>query len=148
MWTVRAFGRKSILVVGFLGQAISFTILCGMVYMEWYPLLYPICMIYIVSHGIGATASMPWRVETIPSAGLSINMAIGWMNVSLVGQLTPILTDGWPGPLGLMIFFTLVCYVGVLWMYTLVIETKGKQTDEIEIEYLEMVEDRFDKVMN
>ena len=100
LWTVQVFGRKTNLTWAYIGMANAFALLCIMVQTEWYSLLYPVCLVYIMHLSLLGTASMTWRVETVPSQGVSINMALGWISVALVGQLTPLLTGGWPGPLG------------------------------------------------
>jgi hypothetical protein len=44
--------------------------------------------------------------------------------------------DGWPGPFATMCFFCFWCWVGIVAQDWAIIETKGKQMDEIELEYL------------
>ena len=43
-------------------------------------------------------------------------------------------------------FYTSVCWLGMILMYWTALETKGKQTDEIEIEYLEFAETKTDRI--
>ena len=103
---------------------------------------------YIIPFSVGATTCISWRPETAPSPALSINGALSWVTVAIIGQLTPILTEGWPGPLGLMMFYTSIGYLGIILTSTMLVETKGKQSDDIEFEYLEMAENKFVKIMN
>ncbi len=46
------------------------------------------------------------------------------------------MTDKWPGPTGTMGFFALWGIGGIFLLNYAIIETKGKQMDEVEQEYL------------
>jgi hypothetical protein len=119
-----------------IGQAVAFTSLVVMKSTEWYGLLYPACMLYMAAFNLGISVSFPWMVETIPSVGIGMALSLKWFGAGCVGLFVPMMTDGWPGPLGTMIFFCLWCWVGIIALDWVIIETKGKQMDEVEQEYL------------
>jgi nitrate/nitrite transporter NarK len=124
------------MVLAILGQAIAFTGLILMKLTESYTLLYPTCLLYIISFGVGCGASFPWMPETIPSVGIGMALGVQWFSAGCVGLFVPMMTDGWPGPMGTMTFFCFWCWVGIFALDYVVIETKGKQMDEIGLEYV------------
>jgi hypothetical protein len=129
-------GRKTCIVLGNIGQAIAFSSLVAMKSTEWFVLLYPTCMLYMVACNLGISASFPWMVETIPSVGIGMALGLKWFGTGCVGYFVPMMTEEWPGPFGTMIFFCFWCWVGIIALDWVIIETKGKRTDEIEKEYL------------
>jgi MFS family permease len=133
---VGTLGRKPSIVFGIIGQTVAFTGLIIMSLTEWYSLLYPTCMIYTLAFAIGGGASTPWMVETIPSIGIGIANGFGWLCSALVGLFTPIMIDGYLGPTSTMVFYCFWGYIGIFALDWVIIETKGKQTDEIEQEYM------------
>jgi hypothetical protein len=136
IWSVGAFGGKTHIVVGKIGQAIAFSGLVAMKLTRWYGLLYPTCLFYIVSAAAGAAAAPSWMVATIPSVGIGMAIGVCALSNMFIGFFGPMMTNEWPGPIGTMVFFTFWCYAGIFALDWVVIETKGKQTDEIEKEYL------------
>ena len=99
-YTIGLWGRRNNLIMAFALQAITFSFICIMVWKEWYPLLYPVCLCFMIPFSIGSGVAMVWRRETVPPQGMSIVMPCSWISVSLTGQFTPMLTENWPGPLG------------------------------------------------
>jgi hypothetical protein len=104
---------------------------------EWYGVLFPVCMLYTLANEVETGASFPWMTETIPSVGIGMGLALGWSLCGCVGLFGPIMTDEWPGPIRTLMFFTFCCIVGIFVLDYAIIETKGKQMDDVEQEYTE-----------
>ena len=136
IWSVGALGRKTSIVLGVMGQTVAFTGLVVMRLTESYGLLYPACILYTLAFAIAGGAGRPIMVETIPSVGVGFAWCVGWSAVGCVGLFTPLMSDGWLGPTGTMMFFCFGCYVAIFALDYAIIETKGKQMDEVEQEYL------------
>jgi nitrate/nitrite transporter NarK len=83
-----------------------------------------------------AGAGIPWIVETIPSVGIGMALGVLAFGGAFTGFFVPLMTQKWPGPTGTMIFFCFWCWAGIFLLDYAIIETKGKQADEIEQEYL------------
>jgi SP family arabinose:H+ symporter-like MFS transporter len=136
IWFVGALGRKTSIIGGIMTQAVALTGLVVMDLTESYDLLYPTCVLFVLGFAAIAGAGIPWMVETIPSLGIGIGLAAQWFCTGLIGLFAPLMTEKWPGPTGTMGFFTFWAIFGIFVLDWVMIETKGKQTDEIEQEYL------------
>jgi hypothetical protein len=136
IWSVAALGRKTSIVGGIIFQAAGLIGLVVMDLAKWYELLYPTCVLYMVGYGALAGVGMLWMVETIPSVGIGMALGVEWFCGGLVGLFVPMMTDKWPGPTGTLIFFTFWAVIGIFVLDYAIIETKGKQMDEVEQEYL------------
>jgi hypothetical protein len=136
IWSVGEIGAKTHIVGGILGQAVAFTGLVVMTLTESYGLLYPTCMLYILSSALGGGTAISWMVATIPSVGIGMALGVQALSSACVGLFGPMMVETWPGPTGTMGFFTFWAILGIFALDYAVIETKGKQTDEIEHEYV------------
>jgi hypothetical protein len=136
MYFAGSLGRKTCIVLALCGQSIAFSGLVIMDITKWYGLLYPTCFVYIMCFAMGASIAAPWMVETIPSVGIGLALGLQSLITGLVGMFVPLMNDDWIGSTGTMIFFGTWCWIGIFAMDYVVIETKGKQTDEIEKEYM------------
>jgi hypothetical protein len=103
---------------------------------ESYALMYPNCVLYILGFAAMGSAEMSWMVETIPSVGIGMALALGWFSGGCISLFSLVLMETLLGPTGMMIFYTLWCFVGIFILDWVIIETKGKQMDEVEQEYL------------
>jgi hypothetical protein len=136
IWSIGALGRKTSIIAAFISQTVAFAGLIAMDLTESYDFLYPICALYMLSCAIHSGIAGPLMVETIPSVGIGIALGIGWFLEGCIGLFGPIMTEMWPGPTGTMMFFTFWSTAGIFALDYFIIETKGKQTDEIEQEYI------------
>merc|ERR1711862_496973 len=106
-----------------------------MIYFNWYGLMIPACIVYIFFFGIGiGSAYFAFVTEILPPIGVGICMTTQWICVAIVGKFVPILKDS-IGILPLCTFFCFVCIIGFLLLDWLVIESKGKNQEQIIEEY-------------
>ena len=129
-------GRKIPIVSGIIAQTVALTILVAMKLTESYALLYPTCVLYVLGFTALAGPGTPWMVETIPGMGIGLACGLQLFGSGLIGLFGPMMTDEWLGPTGTLVFF---CFWGIVGVFTLdwvIIETKGKETSEIEQGYL------------
>lgn len=135
IWFVDALGRKTSIVSGVIAQAVALIGIVVMKMTESYGLLYPTCVLYVLGFILLAGPGTPWMVETIPSPGIEIAFGLQFFIIGLLGLFGPMMTDQWLGPIGTVAFFCFWGIVGVFVLDWVVIETKGKEMDEIEQEY-------------
>jgi hypothetical protein len=117
--------------------------LIAMIMTEWYGLLFPICILYTLANEVSAGAMFPWMTETLPSLGVGMGLGLGWSLFGCIGLLGPLMTDEWLGPIGTMMFFTFCCVLAIFVLDYAIIETKGKQMDDVVHEYLNFRYRRF-----
>lgn len=87
-------GRKTNFVIGILVQGIAFWAFSMMNYYSWFTLIYPACVMYMVSFSIGmAAASFPWVPETLPPVGCGVSWFFQWTFCALIGKYVPTLSD-------------------------------------------------------
>jgi hypothetical protein len=72
-----------------------------------------------------------------------MGLGLGWSLFGCIGLLGPLMTDEWLGPIGTMMFFTFCCVVAIFVLDYAIIETKGKQMDDVVHEYLNFRYRRF-----
>jgi hypothetical protein len=113
IWTIGAFGAKTHIVIGKIGQSLAFSGLVVMKLTESYFLLYPTCLFYIVASAGGGGAAPSWMVATIPSLGIGMALGVQSLSNVLIGLLGPMMMETWPGPMGTLIFFCFWCWAGI-----------------------------------
>jgi hypothetical protein len=136
IWFVEALGRKTSIILGIMAQTVALTGLVVMKVTESYALLYPTCVLYTLGFASVGGAGAPWTEETIPSAGIGIGLGVQWFCTCLIALFGPMMGDKWPGPTGTLIFYCFWCWIGIFVLDWVIIETKGKQMEEIENDYL------------
>ena len=105
-------------------------------YFEWFHLIYLVSVIYMISYSMGVLGpSYPWVAEVLPPAGNGFIFFFSYIFLGCNGKLFHYIHEAF-GTLPLYIFFTTNCFVGVVVVDWLVIETKGKSPAQIEYEYL------------
>ena len=136
IFTNEKFGRKINVVIGILIQGIAIWGFSMMIYFQWFVLIYPACIIYMVAFAVGCGgASFIWCAETLPPVGVGLVMSSQWLFTAIIGMSVPILSKKL-GVLTLCTFFTAGCIIGCLILDWLTKETKGKNSSEIKKEYL------------
>jgi hypothetical protein len=136
IWFVDALGRKTSIVLGITAQTVALTSLVVMKLTDSYAVLYPTCVLYTLGFASVGGVGAPWMEETIPVAGIGMALGVQWFCTSLIGLFGPMMGEKWPGPTGTLMFYCFWCWLGIFVLDFVIIETKGKQMDEVEEEYL------------
>jgi hypothetical protein len=145
VFIIDRFNRKTIFLSGIMLQGVAFLGFSLMKYFDWYVMLYPICMLYMVSFALGMGGTLfAWLVETLHPTGVGFCWMVQWIFCAVVAQFSPIMVDVWPGVLGTMILYTSQCFVGFFVLDMLTVETKGKTKLEIDDEYMSLKYKMFD----
>ena len=139
VFIIDRFDRKTIFLTGILLQGVAFLGFCLMLHFDWYVMLYPTIVLYMVPFAIGMGGTMfAWLVETLPPTGVGFCWMTQWIFCGMVAQFSPIMVDVWPGVLGAMILYTSQCFLGFFLLDLLCVETKGKTKLEVDEEYSSM----------
>jgi len=137
MWFLKLFGRKTNLVFGIFVQGIMFWGMGMMYYFDWWGLLYPAAIIFILSFSLGmGGTSYPYIVEILPPVGVGMAMGTQWVFTALIGYFIPTLAkNDVLGVMPLMIIFGWICVAGFIILDWLVIETKDKSESKVANDY-------------
>ncbi|KAL1583278.1 hypothetical protein WHR41_07841 [Cladosporium halotolerans] len=141
---VDRFGRKTILIVGGLGMAISHFIVAGITgaYKDnwennqgaaWTAVVF--IWLYAIHFGY-SWGPVAWIIisEVFPlglrAKGVSIGGSSNWLNNFAVAMSTSDFIE--TSQFGAFIFFGVITTIGVIWVYFLVPETKGRTLEEMD----------------
>lgn len=141
---VDRFGRKTILIVGGLGMAISHFIVAGITgaYQDnwdnhqgaaWTAVVF--IWLYAIHFGY-SWGPVAWIIisEVFPlglrAKGVSIGGSSNWLNNFAVAMSTSDFIE--TSQFGAFIFFGVITTIGVIWVYFLVPETKGRTLEEMD----------------
>ncbi|RMY00771.1 hypothetical protein D0866_15887 [Hortaea werneckii] len=91
--------------------------------------------VYICAYGISYSAlawALPSEVySTVQrSKGVALATATVWLSNFIVGVATPPMIS--QAGFGTYVFFAIMCFLGVIWAWTFVPETKGKTLEELD----------------
>lgn len=145
MKVVDSWGRKSLLLFGFLGLSISYVIL-GFFY---YAQLDGLFVLITITLGIAiyamSLAPITWVVlsEIFPSQIRSVAMAAGttvlWIASTLLVLLFPWIKETFDIS-GAFWIYAGICFFGFVFVRNYVIETKGKSLEELEAQLIKQKE--------
>ncbi|KAB0790911.1 hypothetical protein PPYR_02711 [Photinus pyralis] len=138
----KKFGKRPVLMVSFLGMAISmavsglytYWIRTGTTEYTWVPLVM-LFLYYVFTAGVlGIPFSLAGELFPVPVRGIACNVAFGLLYFfSFIAVSSyPLLLDGLGGMDGLQYFFAMVALVGVAFTFLFVPETANKRLAEIE----------------
>ncbi|MCK4465412.1 MAG: sugar porter family MFS transporter, partial [Bacteroidales bacterium] len=136
-FTIDWFGRKPLLMLGLAGMGISlasagFAFQLQNISPIW--VLIPV-LAYVASFAIGPCAVLwVWFSEIFPNrirgTALSIIYMISWSCCFIVTQTFPLLFEKYES--GTFLIYSVFCAVDVIFIWLLIIETKGRSLEEIE----------------
>ena len=134
---VDKWGRKTLLLWGGLGMALSLLMVGTAFYMNWkgYGLLIFI-LLYIASFA-ASYGPVTWVIVSeifpIKMRGVAMSVAtfVLWLAVYLVTQMFPILLEN-AGPASTFWIFSFMAFMALIFVWTKVPETKEKTLEEIE----------------
>lgn len=136
LWLIDRLGRRTLLTIGSFGYIASLG-LCSWAFFTEHFAIVPVCIFaFIAAHAVGQGAVI-WVLisEVFPdrhrAKGQSLGSFTHWIFAALLTTFFPkMVTSFRPGHV--FLFFCLMMVLQLLWVKTMVPETKGRSLDEIQ----------------
>ena len=135
LWLIDRLGRRTLLVIGSLGYIVSLG-LCAWAFATGNYAIVPACIFaFIAAHAIGQGAVIwVFIAEIFPddyrATGQAIGCATHWIMAALLTTVFPVLVTRF-APSTVFAFFCGMMVVQLVWVLTMVPETKGVPLEEI-----------------
>jgi MFS transporter, SP family, arabinose:H+ symporter len=135
LWLIDRLGRRTLLLIGSLGYIASLG-LCSWGFYSGNATIVPACVFaFIAAHAVGqGTVIWVLIAEVFPNqfraAGQSLGSFTHWIFAALIATVFP-LADAHFHPGTIFAFFTIMMGLQLLWVVTLVPETKGVPLEEM-----------------
>jgi len=136
LWLIDRLGRRTLLYIGSVGYIASLG-LCSWAFASENYSIVPACLFaFIASHAVGQGAVI-WVFisEIFPSrhraAGTSLGSATHWVFAALLTLVFPTMVE-WFSPSTVFAFFSGMMVLQLLWVATMVPETKGVPLEELQ----------------
>ena len=136
LWLIDRRGRRTLLFIGSFGYIVSLGLVSWAFFTAHFAIV-PICIFaFIAAHAIGQGAVI-WVVisEIFPNRqraeGQSLGCSTHWIFAALITTFFPKLVADF-APAQVFLFFTVMMVLQLVWVKTMVVETKGVPLEEIE----------------
>jgi len=135
LWLIDRLGRRTLLLIGSIGYIVSLGA-CAWAFYTHHESIVPICIFaFIAAHAIGQ-GTVIWVLisEIFPNryraAGQSLGSATHWVFAALLTTVFPLMVSAFhPGTI--FLFFCGMMTLQLVWVVTMVPETKGVPLEEI-----------------
>lgn len=137
LWLIDRLGRRTLLFIGSFGYIISLGLVAWGFFSSSMTII-PICIFaFIASHAVGqGTVIWVYISEIFPdrnrAAGQTLGSFTHWMFAALLTTFFPRMVGAFP-PAGVFLFFCLMMALQLIWVKTMVIETKGVPLEEVQM---------------
>lgn len=134
-------GRKVLMYIGSVGYIVSLALVAGAFFNESYANVPVYVFMFIASHAIGQ-GSVIWVFisEIFPNAVRASGMALGslthWIFAALIANVFPVFADSYGGGV-IFAFFSVMMVLQLVYVWTLMPETKGVSLEELQRELTE-----------
>ena len=136
LWLIDRLGRRTLLLIGSLGYIVSLGA-CAWAFYTRHESIVPACIFaFIAAHAIGQ-GTVIWVLisEIFPNryraAGQSLGSATHWVFAALLTTVFPLMVSAFhPGTI--FLFFCGMMALQLIWVLTMVPETKGVSLEEIQ----------------
>jgi sugar porter (SP) family MFS transporter len=136
LWLIDRLGRRTLLTIGSFGYIASLG-LCAWAFFSHHYAIVPICIFaFIAAHAVGQ-GTVIWVLisEIFPNryraAGQSLGSATHWIFAALLTTVFPAAVSVF-APGYIFLFFCLMMVLQLIWVRTMVPETKGVPLEEIQ----------------
>ena len=136
LWLIDRLGRRTLLTIGSFGYIASLG-LCGWAFFTKHYAIVPACIFaFIAAHAVGQ-GTVIWVLisEVFPNryraAGQSLGSATHWIFAALLTTIFPAAVSIF-APGYIFLFFCFMMVLQLVWVRTMVIETKGVPLEEIQ----------------
>jgi sugar porter (SP) family MFS transporter len=136
LWLIDRLGRRTLLVIGSVGYVLSLGG-CSWAFYTGHASIVPVCIFaFIAAHAVGQ-GTVIWVLisEIFPNryraAGQSLGSATHWVFAALLTTVFPLMVSAFrPG--AIFLFFCGMMALQLVWVLTMVPETKGVALEEIQ----------------
>lgn len=136
LWLIDRLGRRTLLLIGSFGYIASLGA-CAWAFFTHHESIVPVCIFaFIAAHAIGQ-GTVIWVLisEIFPNryraAGQSLGSGTHWVFAALLTTLFPLMVSDFP-PGAIFLFFCGMMTLQLIWVFTMVPETKGVPLEEIQ----------------
>jgi len=136
LWLIDRLGRRTLLLIGSIGYIVSLG-LCSWAFYTGHVAIVPACIFaFIAAHAIGQ-GTVIWVLisEIFPSTyratGQSLGSATHWVFAALLTTVFPLMVSRL-APGTIFLFFCFMMALQLVWVLTMVPETKGVPLEEIQ----------------
>jgi sugar porter (SP) family MFS transporter len=136
LWLIDRLGRRTLLLIGSVGYIVSLGA-CAWAFFTHHESIVPICIFaFIAAHAIGQ-GTVIWVLisEIFPNryraAGQSLGSGTHWVFAALLTTVFPFMVSAYP-PGAIFLFFCGMMALQLVWVLTMVPETKGVPLEEIQ----------------
>jgi MFS transporter, SP family, arabinose:H+ symporter len=136
VWLIDRVGRRTLLLVGSVGYIVSLGA-CAWAFFTHHESIVPVCIFaFIAAHAIGQ-GTVIWVLisEIFPNryraAGQSLGSGTHWVFAALLTTAFPLMVSAFP-PGAIFLFFCGMMALQLVWVLTMVPETKGVPLEEIQ----------------
>ncbi|NNM61827.1 MAG: sugar porter family MFS transporter [Steroidobacteraceae bacterium] len=136
LWLIDRIGRRTLLFIGSIGYIVSLLLVSWAFYTARYALVPPCIFSFIAAHAVGQGAVIwVYISEIFPNRyraeGQSLGSFTHWTFAALLTSFFPEIVSVFPTYL-VFGFFALMMMLQLLWVLTMVVETKGVPLEEIQ----------------
>ena len=136
LWLIDRLGRRTLLLIGSVGYIVSLGA-CAWAFFTHHESIVPVCIFaFIAAHAIGQ-GTVIWVLisEIFPNryraAGQSLGSGTHWVFAALLTSVFPLMVKAFP-PGAIFLFFCGMMALQLVWVLTMVPETKGVPLEEIQ----------------
>ena len=136
LWLIDRLGRRTLLLIGSVGYILSLGA-CSWAFYTHHESIVPVCIFaFIAAHAIGQ-GTVIWVLisEIFPNryraAGQSLGSGTHWVFAALLTTVFPLMAKAFP-PGAIFLFFCGMMALQLVWVITMVPETKGVPLEEIQ----------------
>jgi sugar porter (SP) family MFS transporter len=136
LWLIDRLGRRTLLLIGSVGYILSLGA-CSWAFFTHHESIVPVCIFaFIAAHAIGQ-GTVIWVLisEIFPNryraAGQSLGSGTHWVFAALLTTVFPLMARAFP-PGAIFLFFCGMMALQLVWVITMVPETKGVPLEEIQ----------------
>jgi SP family arabinose:H+ symporter-like MFS transporter len=136
LWLIDRLGRRTLLYIGSVGYIISLGLTAWAFFTEHYRVVPPCIFAFIAAHAIGQ-GTVIWVLisEIFPNRHRAEGQALGsfthWMFAALLTTFFPKMVTAFP-PGYVFLFFCGMMVLQLIWVKTMVIETKGVPLEQVQ----------------
>lgn len=136
LWLIDRLGRRTLLYIGSYGYIISLGLVAWAFFTQHYSIV-PLCIFaFIAAHAVGQ-GTVIWVLisEIFPNQHRAEGQALGssthWIFAALLTTFFPKMVTAFP-PGYVFLFFCLMMVLQLIWVRTMVIETKGVPLEQVQ----------------
>lgn len=136
LWLIDRLGRRTLLLIGSVGYIVSLGA-CAWAFFTHHESIVPACIFaFIAAHAVGqGTVIWVLIAEIFPNryraAGQSLGSGTHWVCAALITTFFPVMVSALP-PGAIFLFFCGMMTLQLVWVLTMVPETKGVPLEEIQ----------------